>query len=121
MSAWAPGARALKSTADVIAMAGISEALLDVCNVRCGIGDLKPLREAVHNMLRGTVMRFCSVVPAFILRVCLKQAIETVDRILVGITRRTLRRYIDHSFVRSFLLHYLRRSFMPPDQRVAVL
>lgn len=87
---WDPQARQLKSTADVMARAGITEAQVDACNVRCGIGGLKPVREAVHNMFRGKVVRFCRIVPAFILRMCLERAIEFADDLFLGFTSSAL-------------------------------
>ena len=104
MAEWAPRARPLKSTAEVMATAGFTASNLDACSVRCGIGDLKPVREAVYNMLRGSVVPFCGIVPAFILRVCFERAIALVDGMLVGFTRRALHRY---TILReSFLLRY---------------
>ena len=99
-----PQALPLRSTANVMAIAGFTESQLDACSVRCGIGDLTPIREAVHNIFRGIAMKFCGIVPTFILRVCFERAIATVDGMLAGATRRALRCHTSRSFSDSLLV-----------------
>ena len=94
---WAPRALPLKSTAEVMAMAGFTASHLDACSVRCGMGGLKPIRETVYNIFRGIAMKFCGIVPTFILRVCFERAIATVDGMLAGATRRALRCHTSRS------------------------
>ena len=73
-----------------MAMAGITEAQVNACNMRCGTGGLKPVREVVRNNFRGRVVRFCGLLPASILRACFERAIETADGMLLGFSNRAL-------------------------------
>lgn len=76
----------LKSMAEVLALANFTNAQIDACRVRCGAGNLVPLRAAVRKMFRGTVANLCGVLPLEVLRRTFEQAIETEDQILFGFT-----------------------------------
>lgn len=115
-----PQALPLKSTADVMAMAGLTASQLDACSVRCGIGDLKPVRFAVQNILRGTFMRFRGIVPTSSLRVCFERAIATIDGLLVGFTR-TFRSCTNHLLSDNIPAVSSADTGLPPQMIVALL
>ena len=102
-----------------MAMAGLTTSHLDACSVRCGVGNLKPVKEAVHNMFRGTVTRFCGVVPGGVLRVCFERAIATIDGLLCGISRRALLRYTSHLLCKSSPAGSRAGMCMHPQQTVS--
>lgn len=112
-------ARPLRSTAGILAMAGITEAQVDACNMRCGTGGLTPIREAVRNNFRGKVVRFCGLVPVPILRVCFERAIEFADGMLVGFTRRALHCFTNRVFCDTVRASSVAGFCLPPQKRAS--
>lgn len=79
-----PRHKPLKSTAELLSTIGLTNAHIDSCNVRCGVGKLMPLRPVVERLLRRTVVKFSDILPLELQRLCFEQAIETIDRMLMG-------------------------------------
>lgn len=82
--------KAHKSTGEVLASLGLTYKHFDLCNVRCGKDAVLPLRQAVENAFSSTVVRLCGVMPLSLLRRCFEQAIDTIDRMLIGFTKGVL-------------------------------
>lgn len=76
-----------KGTGEVLASLGLTYKHFDLCHVRCGKDAVLPLRQSVENAFSSTVVRLCGVMPLSLLRRCFEQAIDTIDRMLIGFTK----------------------------------
>jgi hypothetical protein len=80
--------KSLRSTAEVMAIADVSEEELKMCHVTCGVGGVVPLQQAVRRCLRDVVRRYSGILSMDALRECCQQAVELEDRFFFGAAPR---------------------------------
>jgi hypothetical protein len=79
--------KALKSTAETMELANFTNAAMDACHVRCGVGDLVPIKSAVRTVFRDTLATYCGILPVEVLRYIFARAIETIDELMFGLAK----------------------------------
>jgi hypothetical protein len=80
----------LQSTASLMSMAGITDAQIDSCSVRCDMGALTPVRQAVKHVFTNLAHNFSGILPSKVLALCFDRAIRYVDVLLVAFIRGTI-------------------------------
>ena len=69
----------LKSTAEMMALAGMPQEVLDTLNVTCGVREVAQMTEAVRTCLRDTLQKYSGVVPVRVLRQCCLKEVDLID------------------------------------------
>ena len=120
----------LRGMAEILAQAQFTEAQLDACSLRCGVGALVPMRGAVRTIFRKTIARYCGVLPLEVLRRIFEQAIGTGDQVLFGKMRAQgavralsakLAMYLNRVHVEGFVSTTLHRLFSRASQCIQMV